>query len=134
VAGSFNRSNEDIQLDLIFFSRFQVEELRLRIAGIMESKAMHRVYKPSPVPMLYVGRVDNLLCRVLLIPCFLDGNATSTIPHKYISRQLDAFKCCCADGAGPTSWRGSHVYEINTWLWNFGRPKPSVGDLSVAKN
>jgi hypothetical protein len=24
--------------------------------------------------------------------------------------------------------RGSHVYEVNTWLWNFGRPL-----LSVAK-
>ena len=32
-----------------------------------------------------------------------------------------------------TSRRGSHVYEINTWLWNFGRPQPRVGGLSVAK-
>jgi hypothetical protein len=37
------------------------------------------------------------------------------------------------DGAGPTSRRGSHVYEFNTWLWNFGRPQPRVGGLSVAK-
>ncbi len=28
---------------------------------------------------------------------------------------------------------GSHVYEMNTWLWNFGRPQPSVAGLSVAK-
>ena len=61
------------------------------------------------------------------------GNATSTIPHKYSGRQLDAFECGCADGAGPTTRRGSHVYEINTWLWNFGRPQPRVGGLSVAK-
>ncbi len=67
-----------------------------------------------------------------LIPCFLDGNATSTIPHKDSSRQRDAFECGCADGAGPNSRRGSHVYEINTWLWNFGRPQPRVGGLSVA--
>jgi hypothetical protein len=33
-------------------------------------------------------------------------------------------ECCCADGSGPNSWRGSHFYEINTWLWNFGRPQP----------
>ncbi len=64
---------------------------------------------------------------------FLDGNATSTIPQKYSSRQRDAFECCCADGAGPTTRRGCHVYEINTWLWNFGRPQPRVGGLSVAK-
>ena len=35
VAGSFNRSDEDIPLDLIFFSPF--EELRLRTAGIIDS-------------------------------------------------------------------------------------------------
>ena len=98
--GSSNHCNKDILLDLIFFSPF--EELRLRTAGIMESRGIHRVYKPSPVPTLYVGRVEDLLGRVPLIPCFLDGNATSTIPHKYSSRQEDAFEYGCADGAGPT--------------------------------
>ncbi len=86
-----------------------------------------------PVPTLFVGRAEDLLGLVPLIPCFLDGNATSTIPHKYSSRQKDAFECGCAYGTGPTARRGSHVYEINTWLWNFGRPQPRVGDLSVAK-
>jgi hypothetical protein len=133
AAGCFNRSDEDIPLDLVLFSPF--EELRLRTAGIMESKGIHRVYEPSPVPMpvLYVGRVEDLLGRVSLIPCFLDRNATSTIPHKYSGQQRDAFECCCADGASPTTRRGSHVYEINTWLWNFGLPQPRVRDLSVAK-
>ena len=129
--GCHNRCNEDIPLDLVFFSPF--EELRLRTAGIMESRGIHRVYEPSPVPTLYVGRVEDLLGRVPLVPCFLDGNATSTIPHKYNSRQKDAFEYGCADGTGPNSRRGSHVYEINTWLWNFGRPQPRVGGLSVSK-
>ncbi len=120
VTGRFNCSDDDFQPDLVFYSPF--EELRLKAAGLMESKGIHRVYEPSPVPTLYVGRVEDLLGRVPLIPCFLDGNATSTIPHKYRSRQKDAFDCGCADGAGTTSRRGSHVYEINNWLWNFGRP------------
>ncbi len=47
VAGSSNHSDEDIPLDLVFFRPF--EELRLRTAGIMESKGIHRVYEPSPV-------------------------------------------------------------------------------------
>jgi hypothetical protein len=131
TCGRYNRSDEDILLNLFFFSPF--EELCLRTAGIMESKGIHRVYEPSPVPTLYIGRVEDLLGRVPLIPCFLDENATSTISHKYSSRQWDAFECCCADGAGPTTRRGSHVYEINTWLWKFGRPQPRVGGLSVAK-
>ncbi len=103
--------------------------LRLRTTGIMESKGIHRVYEPSPVPTLYVGRVEDLLGRVPLIPCFLDRNATSTIPRKYSSRQKHAFECGCADSAGPTSRRGSHIYEINTRLWNFGRPQPRAGGL-----
>ena len=37
-------------------------------------------------------------------------------------------------GASQGSCRGSHVYEINTWLWNFGRPQPRVGGLSVVKS
>ena len=92
-----------------------------------------KYFEPSPVPTLYNGRVEDLLGRVPLISCFLEGNATSTIPHKYSSRQRDAFECSCADGAGHNSQRGSHVYKINTWLWNFGRPQPRVGGLSVAK-
>ncbi len=83
VTDRFNRLDDDIPLDLIFFSPFEV--LGLRTAGTMESKGIHRVYEPSPVPTLYVGRIEDLLSRVPLIPCFLDGNATSTIPHKYSS-------------------------------------------------
>ncbi len=88
--------------------------------------------------MLYIlCRYSQLFCQghdsAPLIPCFLDGNATSTIPHKYSSRQREAFECCCADGACPTTRRGTHVYEINTWLCNFGRHQPRVGGLSVAK-
>ncbi len=59
VTGSFNNSDKDIPLDLIFFSPF--EELRIKAAGVMESKGIHRVYEPSPVPTLYVGRVEGLL-------------------------------------------------------------------------
>ena len=66
-------------------------------------------------------------------PCFLDRNTTSTIPHKYAPRQKQAFEYGCADGSGQGSRRGSHVYEINNWLWNFGSPQPRIGGLSVAK-
>ena len=84
--------------------------------GIMEPKGIHRVYEPPPVPTLYVGGVDDLLGRIPLISCFLDGNATSAIPQEYSSRHRDAFECGFADGAGPNSRRGSYIYEINTWL------------------
>jgi hypothetical protein len=98
------------------------------IAGVLQ-----KLYEPPPVPTLYAGRIEDLLGRVPLFPCFLDGNTTSTSQHKYAPRQKQAFEYGCADGSGQGSRRGSHVYEINTWLWNFGRPQPRIGGLSVAK-
>ena len=33
----------------------------------------------------------------------------------------------------PALWqKGSNVYEVNLWLWQFGRGKPRLGGLSVA--
>jgi len=99
----YNNSSEDIPLDLVFFSAF--EDLLLRITGTMERKGVRIDSEsfmsprlPSPVPTLYVGRVEDVLCRVPLSPCFLDGNLTSTIPHKYAARQGRDFEFGCADG------------------------------------
>ncbi len=55
-------------------------QLDLQAARTMVSNRIHKVYKPSSDPTLCVGRIEDLLGRVLLIPCFLDGNSTSTIP------------------------------------------------------
>ena len=119
----------------MFFSAF--EDLRLRCTGTTESNGIRKLYEPSPVPTLYVGKVEDILGQVPLFPCFLDGSTTSTIPNKYAVRQSRDFEFGCADGPGQGirqgSRRGSHVYEVNTWLWNFGRPKPRVAGLSVAK-
>jgi len=38
----------------------------------------------------HVGRLEDLLGRVPLYPCYLDGNTTSTIPYKYAGRQKQA--------------------------------------------
>ncbi len=41
----------------------------------------------------------------------------------------------CADSAAVPvdrdGRRGSNVYEVNPWLWQFGRGKPRLGGLSV---
>ena len=106
--------DEDIALYLVFF--ISSEDLCLNLTGIIESNGVRKLYEPSPVPTLYVGRIlDHLqVGRVPLIPCFLDGNATSTIPHKYASRQKTAFYCGCAHGPGRASRKGSHVYDVQS--------------------
>jgi hypothetical protein len=89
----YNNSSEDIPLDLVFFSAF--EDLLLRITGIMENHRVRKLYEPSPVPTLYLGKVEDILGRVLLFPGFLDGNITSTIPYKYAARQSRDFAFGC---------------------------------------
>jgi hypothetical protein len=68
---SYFHCPEDIHLNMVFFSAF--EDLRLRTTGAMESNGIRKLYEPSPVPTLYVGRAEDLLGRVPLFPCFLNG-------------------------------------------------------------
>ncbi len=37
----------------------------------------------------------------------------------------------CADSADGDGRRGSNVYEVNPWLWQFGRCKPRLGGFNV---
>jgi hypothetical protein len=37
------------------------------------------------------------------------------------------------DTASADGSRGSNVYEVNLWLWQFVRGKPRLGGLSVEK-
>ena len=65
------------------------------------------------------------------MPLFLAGNSTLTIPHLYSERKDSGFPMGCADAAAVDGRRGSNVYEVNLWLWQFGRGKPRLGGLSV---
>ncbi len=37
----------------------------------------------------------------------------------------------CADSAAEDGRSGSNVYEVNLWLWQFGRGKPRLGCLTI---
>ncbi len=84
-----------------------------------------------PTPCLYVAPAENMVGRIPLFPCFLDGNATPTIPHKYSKNKNPCFPPGCADAASEDGRRGSNVYEVNTWLRQFGRGKPRLGGLTI---
>ena len=72
-----------------------------------------------------------MVTRNSMKPCFLDGNATPTIPHKYSKNKQSCFPAGCADSAAEDGRRGSNVYEVNTWLWQFGRGKSRLGGLTI---
>ncbi len=131
-----NTGPDNLRYDLVFFSTF--EELTLPIKGPMEDAGVVKLYEPSPTPCLYVALAVNMVGRIPLMPCFLDGNATPTIPHKYSKNNLkcSCFPAGCADAAAELEdgRRGSNVYyEVNTWLWTrmFGRGKPRLGGLTI---
>jgi hypothetical protein len=93
-----------------------------------------KLYEPSPTPCLYVAPAEDMVGRVLLMPLFLAGNATPTIPHLYSKRKDSGFSMGCADAASVDGRRGSNVYEVNPWQWQFGRGKPRLGGRSVEAN
>ncbi len=84
-----------------------------------------------PTPCLFVATAENMVGRVPLIPCFLAGNSTPTSPHKFSKRRDSGFLFGCADSAAVDERLGSNVYELNPWLWQFGRGKPRLGGLTV---
>jgi hypothetical protein len=65
------------------------------------------------------------------MPLFLAGNSTPTIPHIFSKHKDTGFPYGCADAAASDGRRGSNVYEVNQWMWQFGRCKPRLGGLSI---
>ncbi len=124
-----NCQPDDLLRELVFFNTF--EELKLPIKVPMEDAEVVTLYEPSPTQCLYVAPAENMVSRVPLMPLFLAGNATPTIPHLYCKRKDSGFPMGCVDAASVDGRRGSNVYEVDLWLWQFGRGKPRLGGLSV---
>ena len=82
-------SGDDFRLQLMFYSTF--ENCNLTPEHPLQRRGMRMVYDPSPVPILYVGLVKHALCRVPLMPCFLRGNATPTIPAYFLNKKAEKF-------------------------------------------
>ena len=97
----------------------------------MEEAGVIKLYEPSPAQCLYVAPAENMVGRVPLIPLFLAGNSTPTIPHMFSKRKDSGFPFGCANAAAADGRRGSNVYEVNPWLWQFGRGKPRLGGLTI---
>ena len=68
----------------------------------------------------------NVLGRVPLTPCFVRGNRTPTLPHNFGNNQQGTV-ADSRNGAG----NGSRLYEVNIWMWYYGRGQPRR--VAVAK-
>ena len=114
---SYRCGPDDLCYHLVLFSTF--EELNLPIHGPMERAGVTKLYEPFSTPCLYVAPAANNLKvgRVPLIPLFLAGNSTPTIPHLYSQHKRSGFPVGSCDTAAADGRRGSNVYEVNPWLW-----------------
>ena len=73
--------------------------------------------------------MENVLGRVPLIHCFLCGNKYNTIQHSLRHHVPDG----AAADSRPYSGTGSRLFEVNIWIWNYGRAFPrkiSVADTA----
>ena len=111
-------SHKDVSL--VFFSTF--EPISLTPDSCMQRKGVPMLYEraASQGPSLYVCPVENVLGRVPLIPCYLNGNSVNSIPHCFrdkIPREASA-------DSRPDSGTGSRLFEVNMWMWRYGRTFP----------
>ena len=89
-----------------------------------------KLYEPSPTPCLYVAPAENMMGRVPLIPLFLAGNSTPTIPHMFSKNKAAGFPSGCADAAALDGRRGSNIYEVNPsrrGCGGLGAASPALG-------
>ena len=104
-------------------------------------RAATKLYQPpptlsctsAPVIRCWAGATLSL---VPFFPFFLKGKgrkATPTIPHKLQHLKGSAFQFGTADAAAANGHMGSNVYEVNQWLWQLGRRRPSIWGRSVSE-
>jgi hypothetical protein len=103
------------QLSLGFFSRF--EPINLPIDCVMKREGVP-VFCDSASSTnlpgqasLYPCRAENVLGCVPMMQCFVGGNSTPTLPHRF-----DNCKGAVADTSAGRG-NGSRLYKHNLWMW-----------------
>ena len=95
---------------LVFYSTF--EPMVLSGGGPMEAMGVQKLYARQHAltpPILYVGLAANVLGRVPLIPLFLLGNYTPTMPLQLRQHRSARFPHGLADAADESGREGSNV-------------------------
>jgi hypothetical protein len=108
------------EVSLVFFSTF--EPISLTPDSCMQKNGIPMLYEraSSQLPTLYVCPVENVLSGVPLMPCYLKENLLNTIPHSL----RHAVPAGAAADSRPDSGTGSRLFEVNIWMWRYGRAFP----------
>jgi hypothetical protein len=119
---------EEVPLDLALITTF--EDFG-DTDGLAERQGCKILYEPRPTPCVYIVPVSHILCRVPLAPCFLHGNTVNTVPSSWPRNHVDKAAGLRKD-TRPNDGNGSYLYQINMWLWEFGRPVPRTIGVPMA--
>ena len=124
--GACESDGLDFKVPLVFFSAFERTCLNPR-SPLFDQQKTIQLYMPGPwparKPIMHVGFLRNVLCRAPLMPCFLDGNPTPTIPNSMRRLQGTKFPNGRAD-TEPGKGDGSRLYYVNQFMWEWGRGFP----------
>jgi hypothetical protein len=129
----YNLYSDETTLDLVFFS--PLEDLHLQTSGTMETNGIRKLYEPFPVPILYVGRIEDLLGRVP--PCHSFLASLTETPHllfptsMLLDRSRPLHSAVVTDQARDLV--GVVTLTRSTPGCGSGRPQPRISGLSVAK-
>ena len=95
------------KLSLVFFNTF--DPIQLSPESVMHEK---------DVPMLCED--TNVMGRIPLIPCYMDGQIYPTVPNGFRKSELGG---AIADSR-PDNGTGIRLHELNVWLWNYEKSLP----------
>jgi hypothetical protein len=119
-----------IKLSLVFFNTF--DPIDLSPQSVMADKGIPMLCEDAPnqMPTMYICPVTNVLGRIPLIPCYMDGQTHATIPHRFRRSNLGG---AIADSMADNG-TGSRLYELNVWMWRYGRSLPRTISVAESEN
>ena len=118
----------DIQLELVLFTLFSTcEPLDLPKDSPMKIAAEQNFMSLSPHPSSLWIPASIGFGESSCSPGFLPGNMTPTIHYKYHQHQRAKFPHCTTILSNATGRKGSNVYEVNLWLWQFAGSSLALG-------
>ncbi len=118
------------EVSLVYFSTF--EPIDLTPDSIMQQAVVPMLYDSASnpcLPCLYICPVANVQRRTPLIPCFIGGKS-----HPTIARNFKDYQRLGSSSADTQRDRGnsSRLYEVNIWMWRYGRGRPRMVSIAEA--
>ena len=110
--GSLYHPRQHKEFALVFFSTF--EPIKLTPNAVMQRNGVPMFYYTSScsnLPSLNICLDRNVLGKMPLMPCFMQGNRSPTLLHSFGNRQVEV-----ADSRNVAG-NGSRLYELNIYIW-----------------